>query len=77
MVDKFAQHYPTIDRFIFEHGWIEIGSDEYSTSFIRALDPGGMVWEGKQFYDTLEDALADLERGLAQWLKEMAGNSDE
>ncbi len=77
MTDDFAHRYPNINRFIFERGWIEIGSDEYSRSFIRALDPGGLVWEGEQFYDSLDDALADLERGLAQWLKEMAGKGDE
>lgn len=77
MSDDFARRYPIINRFVFERGWIEVGSDEYSLSFIRALDPGGLVWEGKQFYDTLDDALADLERGLAQWLKETAGKGDE
>lgn len=67
MTESFADRYPNIDRFVFEHGWIEIGHDEYSRSFIRAFDIGGQVWEGEQFYDSLEDALADLERGLAQW----------
>lgn len=77
MSDAFAHRYPNINRFILEQGWIEIGSDEYSMSFIRALDPGGLVWEGELFYDSLDDALADLERGLAQWLKEVAGKGDE
>lgn len=77
MSDDFAHRYPIINRFVFEHGWIEVGSDEYSMSFIRALDPGGLVWQGKQVYDTLDEALADLERGLAQWLKEMTGTDDE
>lgn len=66
MSDDFANRYPNIDRFVFEQGWIEIGSNEYSLLFIRALDTGGLVWEGTQFYDTLDDALADLERGLTQ-----------
>jgi hypothetical protein len=77
MSDDFAHCYPNANRFIFERGWIEVGSDEYSRSFIRALDPGGLVWEGTQIYDTLDDALADLERGLARWLKEMTGTGDE
>lgn len=62
MSDDFARRYPIISRFVFERGWIEAGSDEYSSSFTRALDLGGLVWEGEQFYDTLDDALADLER---------------
>ncbi len=73
MPDAFAHRYPNIKRFVSERGWIEIGSDEYSMSFIRALYPGGLVWEGEQFYDSLDD----LERGLAQWLKEVAGTGDE
>jgi hypothetical protein len=77
MLDAFAHRYPNINRFVSERGWIEIGSDEYSMSFIRALDPGGLVWEGEQFYDSLDNALADLERGLAQWLKEVVGTGDE
>jgi hypothetical protein len=77
MSDDFAHRYPNIHRFVFERGWIEVGSDEYSSSFIRALDPGGLVWEGAQLYDSLDEALADLERGLAQWLKEVAGTGDE
>lgn len=36
--------------------WIEIGEDEYSRSFVRALDDGGMVWEGREQseYTTME-----------------------
>jgi hypothetical protein len=40
---SFAESYPTITRWVEEQGWIEIGADEYSTSLVRALDPGGMV----------------------------------
>ena len=77
MRDDFALRYPGINRFVFERGWIEIGHDDYSDSFIRALDPGGLVWEGKQFYDSLDDALSDLERGLVQWTKEISETNDE
>jgi hypothetical protein len=37
---------------------------------VRALDEGGMVWEGKTRYATLDELLQDLEKGLAAWLKE-------
>jgi len=77
MSDKFSHRYPTINHFVLERGWIEVGFNDYSQSFIRALDPGGLVWEGKEFYDSLDDALVDLERGLAQWMKEIAGTEDE
>lgn len=77
MVNDFAHRYPNIHRFVFERGWIEVGYDEYNHSFIRALDPGGTVWEGKYLYGSLDEALADLERGLAQWMKGDAGTDNE
>jgi hypothetical protein len=42
-----AQHldatYPTITRWVMEYGWMEIGHDDMSQSFTRALDEGGLV----------------------------------
>jgi hypothetical protein len=43
-----------------EYGWIEIGHDDMSRSFVRALDEGCLVWEGQDDYATLDDALRDL-----------------
>jgi hypothetical protein len=43
--DTFAEKYPNIAGWI-KDGWIEIGRDGHSTSIIRALDEGGLVWEG-------------------------------
>ncbi len=60
--------FPSIERFVFEHGWIEVGRDDFSTSFIRASDIGGMIWEGKDDYDSLDAAFADLELALTSWL---------
>jgi hypothetical protein len=68
--DSFAQRYPTIDHFVDGRGWIEIGYDDFSNSFVRALDIGGLVWEGRQSYDSLDDALVDLEAGLTAWARE-------
>ena len=62
--------YPTVARWVMEYGWIEIGQDEMSRSFIRALDEGGMVWEGQEAYATLDNALQDVEAGLAAWMRE-------
>jgi len=52
-----------------EHGWIEIGSDEFSTSFVRALDEGGLVWEGNDEYASLDDALRALDVAIAEWTR--------
>ncbi len=59
---KFQTIYPHLTRFVQEFGWIEVGYDEDSplTSFIRAVNIGGMVWEGKDKYDSFEDAFGIL-----------------
>ena len=51
-------------------GWIEIGHESYSDSFVRGYDEGGTVWEGKRKYLTLEDASQDLDRGIGKWFEE-------
>ena len=40
--------YPTVARWVKDFGWLEIGQEHMSRSFIRALDEGGMVWEGQE-----------------------------
>ena len=66
---SFAESYPTITRWVEEQGWIEIGADEYSTSLVRALDPGGMVWESSSKLESIDDALKELEKELKVWFK--------
>jgi hypothetical protein len=63
------QTYPAIARWVASYGWIELGHDG-SRSVVRALDVGGMIWEGEPTYPTLDDALRALEAALAQWLRE-------
>jgi hypothetical protein len=70
MAHSIEAAYPTIARWVREYGWIEIGHDDMSRSFVRALDAGGLVWEGQEDYATLDDALRDLEAGLAAWMRE-------
>ena len=47
--------------------------DSSLSSFIRALDAGGIPWEGKDSYDTLNEALQDLETGLEEQFREIYG----
>jgi hypothetical protein len=61
--------YPHIAPWVQAHGWIEIGYDDYSRSFVRALDIGGMIWEGQEHYPTVDEALQALERALAEWMR--------
>jgi hypothetical protein len=72
MATSFGESYPNIAHFVDAIGWIEVGHDDDSplTSFIRAIDPGGMVWEGKDEYETLDEAFQDLEEGLGRWMRE-------
>lgn len=67
--DPFAALYPNIAAWV-QDGWVEIGRDDYSRSFVRALDIGGMVWEGEPSYTSLHDALQALDAGIAAWLEE-------
>ena len=70
MTHSLEEAYPNIARWIEAYGWVEIGQNDYSTSFVRALDEGGMVWEGSDDYETLDEAMQALEAGLAKWMKE-------
>ena len=69
---SFESLYPNTAYFVDAVGHLEIGTDDSPlTSFIRALDLGGMVWEGEDSYPTLDAAFADLERGLTAWMEEV------
>ena len=54
-------------RWVRDFGWIGIGQDDFSRSMVRALDIGGLIWEGKSSYPTLDPALQDLDQVLAAW----------
>ena len=62
-------NYPHVARWVRDCGWIEIGHDDFSRSMVRALDIGGLIWEGKPRYATLDAALVDLEEALAACFK--------
>ena len=51
--DGFTAKYPSIAGWI-EDGWIEIGRDGYSTSVIRVLDEGGLIWEGRARHKSMD-----------------------
>lgn len=76
MKASFEKTYPNIARWVDEHeGWIEIGYhvDSPINSFVRAVDCGGMFWNGKDSYDSLDEALQDLNAGIEALLKEIYG----
>ena len=70
MAKIFDDLYPNVAWWADGGGWIELGQDEFSRSMIRVLDIGGMLWEGKDTYDTVAAALAEAEVFLIQWREE-------
>ncbi len=70
MTNLFDERFSTISEWIGSQGLIELGSHEYSSSMVRAIDQGGLVWEGKDQYKSIDAALQDLEKGLKEWMEE-------
>jgi hypothetical protein len=64
------RRFPHIAEWVREWGWIEIGYDDFSRSFVRALDAGGIIWEGAEQYNSLDDALCALDAGIAAFRRE-------
>ena len=44
-VFAMEKSYPNLAYWIEAYGWIEMGENDFSTSLIRILDIGGMIWE--------------------------------
>ena len=66
---SLAALYPHIAAWVGD-GLVEIGRTDYSRSFVRALDEGGIIWEGATQYRSLDDAFRALDAGIAAWLEE-------
>lgn len=60
------QAYPHVADWLYGGGWIELGQNEYSRSFIRILDSGGMLWEGTTRYRSLDGLFRDAEAALTR-----------
>jgi hypothetical protein len=67
--DTFEGRYPHIASWV-QDGWIEIGRDDCGRPFLRAMDIGGVVWEGDEAYPSLDEALLALDHGIAEWRDE-------
>ena len=62
--------YPTVHRCASGYGWVEFGIDARDRPFVRALDEGGEVWEGTAQYQSLDEALAAMEEGLKEFMRQ-------
>ena len=69
MKTQFSKLYPNTAYWVEACGRIEIGQDEYSSSLVRALDEGGMVWESSDKHESVDEALQALEINLAEGLE--------
>jgi hypothetical protein len=67
---SLASAYPTIARWASGYGRVEFGIDGQDRPFLRAEDEGGTVWEGEGHYETLDEALGDMEERLARFMEE-------
>lgn len=74
--NSLEEKYPHLAEWVLTHGWIEIGQLEGTSAFAMALDEGGLVWEGKGKYKTLDDAFREIEEGIAKWMREEWGESE-
>ncbi|MEJ7640211.1 MAG: hypothetical protein WKF75_20160, partial [Singulisphaera sp.] len=61
----FDEAFPAVARWAKTQGRIEIGVERGQGFVVRALDDGGMVFEGKAD-KAVGEALTALERGIAQ-----------
>jgi hypothetical protein len=61
--------FPAISRWVRGYGHVEIGEQEMFGFVARALDYGNLAFEDDK-PDTLAEAMASLERGLAKWFEE-------
>jgi hypothetical protein len=67
MAESFEKRYPNIAAWVQEHeGWIEIGPNEFSSSMIRVIDLGGMIWESEKRYDSIDEALAEADQAIVE-----------
>jgi hypothetical protein len=73
---KVEKLFLAIAQWVRGYGHIEVGDQETFGFVARALDYGGLAFEDDR-PDTLAEALAALEKGLARWFKEQGIDREE
>lgn len=66
---NFENRYPNIAQWI-QYGVIEIGFEYGRDIVARAINEGGVVWEGGNLKN-LEKALESLDEGIKKWCDEI------
>lgn len=72
---KVEATFPAIARYVRGYGYIEMGDQESFGFVVRAIGYGGLDFEGDR-PDTLAEAMAVLEAGLARWFEEQGVGPD-
>ncbi len=75
MQAKVETMFPAIGRYVDGYGYIEIGDREGFGFVVRAIGYGGLDFEDDR-PDTLAEAMAVLEAGLARWFEEQGVELD-
>jgi len=72
-MSPIEEKHPHIVEWVQSYGWIEIGWDDNTRSFLKAIDPGGGVWQSDpgKAYATLDEALQDLEAALEERMDDL------
>jgi hypothetical protein len=66
---KVEATFPAVARYVRGHGYIEVGDQESFGFVVRAIGYGGLDFEDDT-PETLAEAMAVLEAGLARWFEE-------
>lgn len=61
---KNSKKYSNISKLINGGGQLDSGYIQELDSYIVASDKRDIIWEGRDSYESLEDALDDAEQGL-------------
>jgi hypothetical protein len=61
---KNYKKYPNISKLINSGGQLDIGYIQELDSYIVASDKRDIIWEGKDTYESLEEALEEAEQGI-------------
>lgn len=68
----FSKIYPNLEWWVKTIGWIELGADHYSRSWLRILDEGGMYYEDEDS-KSLDEALLNADKWTSIEMKNRFG----
>ena len=64
---KNESSYPYITLLLNNGGNLSLGYEYGIDSIACASDEGGMIWNGKMKYESLDALLKDAEKGIKEW----------